>query len=787
VGCHAVTKAIVDAGHQDYYRHRQSYAMRKSDEEWQQLLKQSQVLDREDIQRGFVRDTGKGREVWLVLEDIRCSACIWLNEQHLRQLPGVVDIEADFAAHRLQVHWNPDVISLSEIIQAIAAMGYVAHPYNPKHSRELDKLKKQRSLERVIFAAILGMVVMHFSLTSYLLTDLDSEGNLPLWQIIGRWTGMLVATAILVWPGQEFFVNAWRDIRHRRLGMDIPVVIGLLLAWTGSLASTIAQRGDVYLDSIAMFVFLLLLSRHIELKSRVSAAASLDYMHRVIPEMAQCKRDGEIQSIAVADLEIGDQIHLKPGERVPLDAVLLEQAAAFDESLITGESQLVQHAPGDTVLGGSINGDQAVCLAVKELAQDSCISQLTRLAQSGAANKPEIARLSDQVARYFVRVILTVALVTSIYYLTVDPENALETVIAVLIVTCPCALALATPVATSIAAGRLMQNAVVPLRMSAFEALAHVDTVILDKTGTMTTGKPELLSTHLMDGTGNPDTVLRIAAALESRSEHPLASAFNGHQPLQAMLDDMQDYQAIPGKGVQAEWQGHTWMMGSAEQLALESMDENQIKVLSIAEAGRSQGMQSIALQKDGQTLAIFYLRDQLRDGLQDALRRLTSMGLELHIVSGDNKANVAAVVDGLPARFSSVHAGHSPEEKRSVLHMLQQQGHKVLMVGDGINDSPVLAQADASVSFVGAPDLARANADFLIAGKHFGHLVDAIQLAQRTYRITRSNLTWAATYNLLALPLAMAGFIPAWGAALGMSLSSLFVVMNANRLSRSS
>ena len=481
-GCHAVCKAIVDAGLDDYYRHRTDPAVSASRELVPDFLRQVELFDRPDIQQDFVTSVGDSHEAALLLDNIRCPACLWLNERHLRSLPGVIDVHIDDTTQRARVRWDPETIRLSEILRAITDIGYIAHPFDATRSEQLNRLRRQRSTERLIFAGAVGMLVMNFSLASYVMADTGPGVVLPLWVTLGRWTSLLLCGMLLAWPGQEFFIGAWNDLRHRRLGMDVPVVLGLSAAFIGSLHATLTGQGDVYFDSIAMFIFFLLLARRWELRGKLSAAARLDRLARVTPRTATRLDAADVaDTVAVEELAAGDLIRVLPGETLPVDGTVLSGISSFDESLLTGEALPVVCQPGDSVVAGSVNGEQPVTVRVTHAVQQSAVSEIRQLVERGLELRPRYAVLAERVASGFVAVLLLIATATAVYWLQTDPGNWLSSTIAVLIVTCPCALALATPVALAVSAGRFIELGVLPLRMRALDALACSDCLSLTR------------------------------------------------------------------------------------------------------------------------------------------------------------------------------------------------------------------------------------------------------------------------------------------------------------------
>lgn len=775
-GCAAVCRAILDSGHGDYYRYRDAPAGRADPEVVPEFLRRTELYDRPDIQRGFVREAGDWREASLILEDIRCAACLWLNERHLRSLDGILEVEMDYTSERVRVRWDPSRIRLSEILQAIARIGYIAHPFDATHRDQLATLRRRRGVERLIFAGLVGMMVMQFSLASYVMGAPGAQGTLPLWVMIGRWTSLFATAAILIFPGQEFFAGALRDLRARRLGMDLPIVLGLSVAWLGSLYATVTRSGEVYFDSIAMFVFLVLLARHLELKGRLVAARAIDGLERVIPDEARRVESQGTRKVPVVDLAPEDRVRILPGERVPVDGILETGSSTFDESVLTGESDPRHRTPGDAVLGGSINGDQPVVIRVSRCSRDSTVSEIQRLTRRGLGSRPRFAELADRAAAWFVGAILVIAAVTAGIWWWVDPAQWIHSVVAVLIVTCPCALALATPVAVTLSAARLAELGFLPLRMRGLEPLATASTLVFDKTGTLTEGRPRVVAAEFYGE--RPSGELRdIAAAMERDATHPFAQALRE----QGAGDGVTLTQGMnhPGCGVEAHVGGESWRLGNVdfvESVCLSRMGDGSVERL------RERGLSVVALGNARGVQALFGISDPLRPGLPSVLSSLRALGVRRTIIlSGDHEESVRRIAGQLG--IDEFHGGLVPDRKLAWIRRAQDRGERVIMVGDGINDAPTLAGADASVSFGEATTAAQASSDFLLVKPGLEAFPQARNLARRTRRIIIQNLVWAGSYNLLAVPLAALGYIPPWGAAIGMSLSSLLVVANSLRL----
>ncbi|MGC1956014.1 MAG: heavy metal translocating P-type ATPase [Gammaproteobacteria bacterium] len=778
-GCREVCRTIFAAGLGNYYQLRDRPAPPLLPEGLAVEAQTLELYDDPRLQASFTTPGQPWQEAALLLEGIRCPACLWLNEQRLRGLAGVLEAHVDYTSQRLRVRWDQRRISLSHILRAVARLGYRAEPYDPAQRDALLSKEKRRGMERLIFAAATGMAIMHFSLAVYLTPVPDAATGLPQWVVIGRWTSFVLATAILAFSGQDFFVGAFQDLRHRRLGMDVPITLGLLVAYAGSVAATLQRHGEVYYDSIAMFVCLVLAARHFELRARLTAADTIDQLTRVVPTTARrLMPDGREQNTFVYQVSPGDRLRVGPGERVPVDGRIIQGASRFDESLLSGEALPVARGPGDEVMGGARNWEQTVTLEVTRIAQDSTIMQLTRLMQASLADKPHCAQLADRLARWLVPAVMLVAGITAVVWLRLDASAALANTVAVLIVTCPCALALATPAVMALSARKLVALGVMPLRMSAIEELAHGGVWAFDKTGTLTAGRLEL-QTITRTGPLASEKALRIAAALESASTHPIAMALQKACPAPSLTVGEPQY--VAGTGVRGVIEGQHWWFGKPgwmtaataggtappERLRGPEKDEDLTAML-----GNEHGIQ-----------ACFRFSDQLRPGLPALLEALRQQRVKrLVMLSGDNQARLSRL--GAKLGFDEALGGLSPQEKLSWVRRQQCIGQRVFMVGDGMNDAPVLGAANVALSFREATDLAQSASDFLLLTNDIGVIAKLRPLAQQTRRILIQNLAWAGGYNLLMIPAAAVGLIPPWGAAIGMSASSLLVVANALRLS---
>jgi Cu2+-exporting ATPase len=777
-GCQAVAQAIVDGGLADYYKYRTAPAP-TAREIVPEFLRQTAMYDLPAVQKSFVHAEGEHlREAALILEGISCAACVWLNERHLARLPGVVAVHINYATHRARVRWDERRIHLSEILQAVSRIGYLAHPYDPARQQQQLEHERKQLLRRFGVAGVLGMQVMTLAVALYFGGWVAEEAP---YRHFFHWVSLLLTVPVLLYSAQPFFTAAWRDLRHRRAGMDVPVSLGILTAFAASLWVTVTGRGVVYYDSVTMFVFFLLGARYLESAARSRAAAAGEALVRATPATATrlVNRGDETveESIAVAELAPGDRVRIRPGEPVPADAVVLEGRSSVDESLLTGESLPVPKAPGQHLVGGSLNVDSPLIARVEKTGPDTMLSAILRLLDRATAEKPRVAQLADRVAGWFVLAVLGIAALTALYWWRHDPALWLPATVAVLVVTCPCALSLATPVAVTAATGRLTALGLLTTRGHALETLARTTHFLFDKTGTLTRGQLRLRETHRLSALSAAEC-LALAAALERHSEHPVARALlaaAGDAPLTAS-----GVHNSPGAGIRGTVQGAEYFLGTPAYV-----QEHTGLVLAPA-------LQQ-ALQREGDTVvllagrdalhAAFLLGDELRPGARELIRELKRRGLRVSLLTGDHEQAARRVATALG--IEEVAWDLKPADKLQRIQALQQQGAVVAMAGDGVNDAPVLAAAAVSIAMGEGAAAAAASADMILLSPRLGTLADGLEVAHRAVRIIRENLVWALGYNLLAIPAAAAGYVTPWLAAAGMSASSLLVVANALRLAR--
>jgi Cu2+-exporting ATPase len=780
-GCQAVAKAILDAGYQDFYKYRTNPTP-TGQEIVPDFIQKTKVYDNPAIQKRFVRCEGEHvREAALILEGITCAACIWLNEQHLRSLPGVLEVQINYSNHRARVRWDESRIHLSEILQAVSQIGYIAHPYDPARQQEIIERERKQQLRRIGVAGVLGMQVMMFSIALYAGAWYGMASE---FQYLFYWINLFLTLPILLYAAQPFYKSAWRDISHGQVGMDVPITLGISLAFVGSIYSVLTYdfaviSGDnVYFDSIAMFVFFLLTARYFDLVARQRSMQAAENLVHMVPTMATRLRttaEGvEEDLVLVADLEIGDIVLIRPGENIPADGRILEGKSGVDESLLTGESYPQVKKVGQEVIAGTVNIDNPLKMQVEKIGADTVMSHILRLLERAQTEKPAIRQLADRIASWFVLGVLLLALIVAVYWWYVNPESWLVITLSVLVVTCPCALSLATPTAITAATSRLTAAGLLTTRGHALETLARATHFVFDKTGTLTEGRLRLLATETFANLSEVDC-LEYAVALERHSEHPIAQAFlkTGVAKLSANSVTNQ-----PGAGMQGEIEAKRYYIGTAafiqEKTGL-SLDANRLD----------------SLQKDGNTLVLladadklicaFSLGDKIRSGTKTLIQALQKQGKSVTLLSGDHAAAAQRVAQAVSIK--NVGYALTPADKVQAVKALQEKGEIVAMIGDGVNDAPVLAQAQVSIAMGSGTQVARASADMILLTEQLTNLVIGIKTARKTLTIIRENVAWAIAYNLLALPAAAMGLVAPWMAAIGMSLSSLLVVTNALRL----
>lgn len=746
------------------------------------------VLDDPHEQQAFTRNVpveegGQAlSESVLMVQGMYCAACAGAVEDTLEATPGVTRARVNAATRRLVLRWNPQATRLSDLAAVLGRIGYRVLPVEQGLALSARVAETRQALWRLFVAGICMMQVMMYAWPTYV----TEPGDIPPDIVhLLRWASWVLSVPVLLFASGPFFRSAWRDLKHRRIGMDTPVAIGIAVTFVASSAATFDPSGtwgaEVWFDSLTMFVFFLLGGRYLEFKVRDRTAGALDALINRLP--ATCDRqtpDGAFETVSVRRLVSGDVVRVMAGQAFPGDGTLLSPSADVDEALLTGESMPVTRHMGDAVVAGSYNLAGACLMRLDKLGADTRFGQIVSLMERASSEKPRLAMLADRIAAPFLVVVLLAAGFAAWYWWPTGPSHALGVAVAVLIVTCPCALSLATPTAMLASAGSLARRGILVRRLQAFETLAQVGVVVFDKTGTLTQEAMKLGRVTVRQGVRH-EQALALAAELAASSLHPVSraivSAAEGAGPAEPLAHLVAEVQELAGQGLSAP----------SDRLG-------ELRLGSAGFALSADGAASMAPTGAGQTpcahlsdaqgwLATFELEETLRDDAAEAVASLHRQGVRTWLMSGDKPLAAQKIADQLG--IEHVLAEATPEDKLAAVKALQTQGLKVAMVGDGLNDGPVLACADVSFALGHAAPLAQAQSDLVIQSGRLNDLLFTHGQACATLRVVRQNLLWAGVYNAVSVPLAIAGWMPPWAAGLGMAGSSLWVIANAMRLNR--
>ncbi|TDT39395.1 Cu2+-exporting ATPase [Halospina denitrificans] len=766
-GCRAVSDIIRNEGLEQFYQQREAPAVTPEplDERVREecLNYDSELLQSEVVQQ---REDGLS-ETWLMVEGLTCAACIWLIERHLEKVPGLESISINHSTQRAHLVWDPDTTSLGQLLLGIRELGFSAAPFRPGEWENRIKAEQKRAMIRIGIAGIASFQTM--MLAYPLQFGLTAGTDTAMIQLF-RWASLLIATPVVLYSALPFFSGALRDLKQRHPGMDVPVSIAIAGGYLASTWVTLFGGEHVYFESICMFTFFLGLGRFLEARARYRAGlASVSLINAMPGTALRIEADGD-HVVPSRSLSPGDVIRVRPGDTLAADGTVVNGQSAIDESMLTGEYLPVSRHPGDAVSAGTLNTESPLEVRVDKAGNETRLSAITRLLDRAQEEKPATAVAADRVATWFVTGVLIAAALTFIAWSLIEPERAFAIALAVLVATCPCALSLATPTALTVATSALREKGFLPTRGTTLEALSTVDTLVFDKTGTLTQGRLNITGVQLL-GDLDETQCQQLAAGLETGSEHPIARAFSGiaAKPFSQLTN-------TPGEGLTGTLEGKRYAVGS-EPFVQRTLG------LDRAVAESDDGQLGIYLARDDGWLARITLNDQPRADARETLADLRRMGYRVIMLSGDQSAQVTETAHALG--LDEWQGRCSPEGKLAFIRSLEEQGHKVMMVGDGLNDLPVLAGARLSVAVAGASDIARLRADAILLGESLHPLRTALTMAPATRRVIRQNLGLSLLYNITILPLAMAGLIVPWLAAAGMSASSVMVVMNALRLGR--
>lgn len=822
-GCQAVAQAIVDNGLVNYYEFRTEPAAR-GDAALANTMSQLAVYDEPELQEEFVFDEGKHKQIQLTVEGITCAACGWLIEKQLAKVAGIKQVSVNVSSRRASVSWDNETLKLSGILSKLKSIGYESLPFQADNHEASYKKEQKSYLKKLGLAGIMTMQVMMIAMGQYfdILGNIDAEAVAYFNAI-----SLLLTTPVVLYSGSIFYVSALKAVQAKSVNMDVPITIAILATYIAGVLSVNASTGEVYFESICMFVFFLLISRFLEHRSRHRATLISSNMLKLIPVTANKKSvsEGANQgteewtAVLAKQLKVGDIVLVKAGETVPIDGSIIEGKSTFDESMLTGEFEPVTKQMGQNVFAGSVNQQGAITIKVSATVKHAMMNEIIRLQEMAMGNKPKIAAVADVLSRYFVFAVLLISALTYTYWYLQDDPHAFWITISVLVATCPCALGLATPSALTCAMAKLNQMGVLLKRADALEQITQTTDLVFDKTGTLTEGKFSIQSRWInaqvaqyyyqqffaSSSKGNDELteneintfIMALSHAVEQRSEHPISVAFareydesissSNNDELKYLFEMtlLKQIKIEIGKGIRAQIKlsandnnndtgpSSTIKMGSAK-FVLDSLDKSVSFQDEIIGA-------NVLLSIDDVVLAAFWVTDTVRDDAINTIAKLEQKRLQ--ILSGDTQVNVEKVASIL--KIEHAIGDSTPSAKLAYIKSLQQSGKRAIMLGDGINDAPVLAAADVSVAVGNASDLAKNAADVVLLNPKLSSLVDLIEMAARTKQKIKQNIAWALSYNLLVLPFAVSGLLTPWQAALGMSLSSIIVVYNSTRLMR--
>lgn len=744
------------------------------------------ILDTQDQWQSFSQPVGNDPSSPLVqssllLDGLRCAACSGIIEHGLQTLPGIISARVSMSKKRAVVVWSPTLTRPSKILSAIQALGYSASPASQNESNSVVTKKQRAAFWRWMVAGFCMMQVMMYASPSYFTQPGDISDDI---RHLLNWASWLLSLPVLLFSSSTFFTNAFRDLRLKQISMDLPVALGIGITFIVSSAATFSPSSwwgnTVYFDSLTMFVFFLLSARLIEAKLHSKTLGALEALVSRIPENTErLNPDGTFSRVLNNQLKVGDVARVHMGEAFPADGRLISGSTKVDESLLTGESTPIQKNLHDSVIAGSYNLGQSVNIILETIGESTKYGQIVNLINQAAIEKPRLSQLADRIARPFLLfVILSAALAAALLWST-DHGRALMTAAAVLIVTCPCALSLATPAAMLASASAFVKRGILIRRLQAIESIAGIDTVIFDKTGTLTEDHIQLTSISHKDGLSEP-AVLALAAAIAQHSLHPVSRALSNisHSDWVDQADltiDLEDIQEVVGAGISATLKNKT----SYADLVSGHLKLGSAKFCGVDEA--AQLTQQVFLADENGWLATFSLQEAIKTDAAKTIQDLKAATLAVELLSGDQLHTVESMAKAIG--ITQFQAACSPHDKLLRLQALKQQGKKVLMVGDGLNDGPILASAHVSIAMGKGVPLTFAHADYILLNGDISQIPQLIRHAQKTMRVIKQNIAWAIIYNLVCIPLAFSDMLSAWLAGLGMAISSLIVVANALRL----
>ena len=775
LGCQSVCRAIFDAGLEGFYQRTPEGSLLAPPPEPPSDLK---LYDLDEVQAEFVPELAEVRDIHLLVEGIHCAACVWLIERSLTPMDGVLTANVNLSGRRLHLRWDNRRISLSRILQRLAEIGYRAVPYDPEAAEGALKKQNRAFLFRMAFAGFAMMNLLWVSIALYSGAD---KGE---FRSLFYWVGFALATPTLFYSGWPFLKGAVTGLRQLRLGMDLPIAIGATSTWAYSVYVTLnpGVTGEVYYDTVVNFLFVILVGRHLESLSKRHAVAATQRLLDLQPRVACVLRDGEEQMVPVRSIKTGERVLIKPGASIPVDGCVLEGHSAVDESMLSGESQPLKKQPGDQVSAGTINMQGALTVEVQATLRNTALGRIISLVEEAQASKAPIQCLADRIVPWFVATTLLLATLTFVYWSRQDFELALMTATSVLIITCPCAFGLATPMAIAVASGLGARNGILVKNGEVLETLSAITHFVFDKTGTLTEGRMSVSRILHLDEC-EQDELIRKVAILESRSEHSIAQAIIRKAEKLGLKQDqarLEHFHNQPGYGVSGQVDGLKLDCGTLAWLQKQAVRPDP-GLLEQAQKYEAQGMSCVHVAQAGRHVAVIVIADRLREQAKPLVNALRRQGITLTLLTGDRQGVAEAIARELGGM--EVIAEVLPQDKDATIQALQKQGKRVAMVGDGVNDAPALIRADVGIAIGSGTDVSMESADIVLMQDDLEKISLAVQLSKRSLKTIRQNIGISFAYNSIMVPLAMMSFITPLVAAISMPVSSLLVIGNAARI----